>query len=216
MSKRPRLIIIDGYSLLFRAHMAYGNADSLRTRDGRPTGAVHGFTSMLLSILDRDKPEAVYVAWDAPGPTFRDGLFDAYKANRPETDPDLKAQFDVARRMVEAFNVPSAEIRGYEADDLIGTLARIGSRDGYRVIVVTGDSDQLQLVDETVRVRMTARGVSETLDYDAERVRAKYGVGPEQIADYKALVGDKSDNVPGVSGVGAVTAARLLNQWGSG
>lgn len=215
MNTRPRLVLIDGYSLLFRAHMAYGSADSLRTRDGRPTGAVHGFTGMLLSILEQEKPDAIYVAWDAPGPTFRDELYDAYKATRPETDPDLKAQFDVARRMVDAFGVACAEVPGFEADDLIGTLAEVGKAEGYDVIVLTGDSDQLQLVDDRVKVRMTTRGVSETVDFDADRVREKYGIGPEQVAEFKALVGDKSDNVPGVPGVGAVTAAKLLRQWGS-
>ncbi len=215
MSSRPRLVLIDGYSLLFRAHMAYGSADTLRTRDGRPTGAVHGFTGMLISILEKERPDAVYVAWDAPGPTFRDALFDEYKANRPETDPDLKAQFDVARRMVDAFDVACAEFPGFEADDLIGTLARAGVDEGYDVLIVTGDSDQLQLVGDGVTVRMTTRGVSESVDFDADRVREKYGIGPDQVADFKALVGDKSDNVPGVPGVGAVTAARLLREYGT-
>ncbi len=215
MATRPRLILIDGYSLLFRAHMAYGSADTLRTRDGRPTGAVHGFTSMLISILEKEKPDAVYVAWDAPGPTFRDELFDSYKANRPETDPDLKAQFEVVRRLVDAFDVACAEVPGFEADDLIGTLARAGVDEGYDVLIVTGDSDQLQLVSDAVCVRMTTRGVSESVDFDADKVRDKYGIGPELVADFKALVGDKSDNVPGVPGVGAVTAARLLREYGS-
>lgn len=211
---RPKLFIIDGYSLLFRAHLAYGSADTLRTRDGRPTGAVHGLTGMLLSIL-RERPQAVYVAWDAPGPTFRDEVFDEYKAHRPETDPDLRAQFGLARRMVEAFGVPSAEAPGFEADDLVGALAQLGADSGYDVVVYTGDSDQLQLVRDGVIVRMTGRGVSETKDYDAQAVVEKYGVRPEQFADFKALVGDPSDNIPGVPGVGKVTAARLLQQWGS-
>ncbi len=212
--EQPTLIVIDGYSLLFRAHLAYGSAETLRTRDGRPTGAIHGFTSMLLSIL-REQPDAIYVAWDAPGPTFRDGLFEEYKAHRPEADPDLKAQFGPARTMVEAFGIPSAEVEGFEADDLVGALADEGVRNGYRVIIYTGDSDQLQLVRDGVIVRMTGRGVSETTDYNAERVVEKYGVRPEQFADFKALVGDPSDNIPGVPNIGKVTAARLLQQWGS-
>lgn len=212
--REPLLVIIDGYSLLFRAHLAYGGAESLRTRDGRPTGAIHGFTSMLLSIL-KERPDAVYVAWDAPGPTFRDELFPQYKAQRPEADPDLKAQFGPAREMVDAFGIPSVEVPGYEADDLVGSLAERAREQGYRVCIVTGDTDQLQLVRDGVTVRMTGRGVSETVDYDHQRVLEKYGVRPDQMADFKALVGDPSDNIPGVPGVGKVTAARLLQQWGS-
>lgn len=210
---RPKLFLIDAYSLLFRAHLAYGGRESLRTTDGRPTGALFGFTGMLLSIL-REKPDAIYVAWDAPGPTFRDELFEAYKAHRPEPDPDLKAQFQPARQIVEALGIPSAEVPGYEADDLIGSLAEAGCRAGYDVVIYTGDSDQLQLVQDHVTVRMTGRGVSETTDYDPDAVFRRYGVRPEQFADFKALVGDTSDNIPGVPGVGEVTAAKLLQQWG--
>jgi len=169
---------------------------------------------MLLSIL-REKPDAIYVAWDAPGPTFRDELFEAYKAHRPEADPDLKAQFQPARELVEAFGIPSAEVPGFEADDLIGALAEEGLRNGYDVLIYTGDSDQLQLVRDGVTVRMTTKGVSQTTDYGIAQVVEKYGVRPDQIADFKALVGDSSDNIPGVPGVGAVTAARLLQEWGS-
>jgi len=167
---------------------------------------------MLLSIL-RDGPEAVYVAWDAPGPTFRDEAFADYKAHRPEVDPDLKAQFGLVRRMVEAFEIAAVEEPGFEADDSVGALAVAGVEDGFDVVIYTGDSDQLQLVGDGVTVRMTTRGVSETADYDARAVYEKYGVRPDQFADYKALVGDSSDNIPGVPGVGKVTAARLLQEW---
>jgi len=208
-----RLILIDGYSLLFRAYMTQG--PYFTTSDGRPTGAVRGFTNMLLTLLNQERPDALYVAWDAPGKTFRDEKFEAYKAHRPQIADDLIQQFPVARRIVEAFGISAVEVPGFEADDLIGTLAKRGLQEGYKVIIVTGDSDQLQLVREGVTVRMTRTGVTETDVYDAEKVDERYGVGPKQIPDYKALVGDSSDNIPGVPGIGKVTAAKLLQQWGT-
>lgn len=208
----PRLILIDCYSLLFRAFFA-GN--SLSTSDGRPTGALYGFSNMLLSLLDQEKPDAIYAAWDAPGKTFREERYEAYKGHRPDVAEELKAQFSVAREIMQVFGIPSVETSGFEADDWIGTLSVIGARSGYDVVIISGDSDQLQLVRDSVRVRMTQRGVSETALFDAEAVRQKYGVGPERIPDYKALVGDTSDNIPGVPGVGKVTAAKLLQEWGS-
>ncbi|HSV74311.1 MAG TPA: DNA polymerase I [Chthonomonadales bacterium] len=212
-TSRPRLVLIDGYSLLFRAYLTPG--PFFATSDGRPTGAVRGFANMLLTLLEQERPEAIAVAWDAPGPTFRDALFPEYKAHRPEIAEDLRAQFRGARDLVSAFGIPSAEAPGYEADDLIGALSVSGSAAGYDVVIVTGDSDQLQLVRDGVIVRMTRTGVTEMDAFDAARVREKYGVPPERMADYKALVGDTSDNIPGVPGVGKVTAVRLLGQYGS-
>lgn len=212
-ARKPRLVVIDGYALLFRAYLTPG--PYFATSDGRPTGAVRGFTNMLLTLLNQEKPDALYVAWDAPGKTFRDDKFESYKAHRPEVADDLRAQFPVARQMVEAFGIASVETPGFEADDLIGTLASVGVKEGYDVTIVTGDSDQLQLVGDGVSVRMTRTGVTDMETFDPDRVREKYGVGPEQIADYKALVGDTSDNIPGVPGIGKVTAAKLLQQWGS-
>jgi DNA polymerase-1 len=210
---KPRLVIIDAYALLFRAYLTPG--PYFATSDGRPTGAVRGFTNMLLTLLNQEKPDALYVAWDAPGKTFRDDKFEDYKAHRPDVADDLRAQFPVARQMVAAFGIASVETPGFEADDLIGTLASVGVKEGYDVTIVTGDSDQLQLVGDGVSVSMTRTGVTDMESFDADRVREKYGVGPEQIADYKALVGDTSDNIPGVPGIGKVTAAKLLQQWGS-
>ena len=209
----PTLVLIVGYSLLFRAYLTPG--PYFATSDGRPTGAVRGLANMLLLLLEQEKPDAIYVAWDAPGKTFRDDKYDQYKAHRPEIGEDLRKQFPMARTLVEAFGIGAAEESGFEADDLIGTLARIGVDQGYTVTIVTGDSDQLQLVRDGVGVRMTRTGVTDTDVYDAARVREKYGVGPEQIADLKALVGDSSDNIPGVPSIGKVTAAKLLQQWGS-
>jgi DNA polymerase-1 len=207
-----KLVLVDAYSLLFRAFFA---GRYLSTTDNRPTGALFGFTNMLFSLLNTEKPDAIIVCWDAPQRTHRSHEFEAYKAHRPEIDPQLRAQMPGARRIVEAFGIPSAEVGGYEADDLIGTLAARGAREGYSVTILTGDSDQLQLVGEGVTVQITQRGVSETKTYDADAVRDRYGIGPERIPDWKALVGDTSDNIPGVPGIGEKTATALLQQWGS-
>ncbi len=209
---RPKLVLVDAYSLLFRAFFA---GRPLTTTDNRPTGALFGFTSMMFTLLGNEKPDAIVVCWDAPEQTNRSKEFEAYKAHRPAPDPQLKAQMPVARRIVEAFGMQSAEVGGFEADDLIGTLATRGVHEGYHVVILTGDSDQLQLVGDGVVVQMTQRGVTDVRVYDAEAVRTRYGVGPERIADWKALVGDTSDNIPGVPGIGDKTATALLQKWGS-
>ncbi len=205
-----KLILVDAYSLLFRAFFA---GRYLSTTDDRPTGALFGFSNMLFSLLNTEKPDAMVVCWDAHQKTLRSQEFAAYKAHRPEVDPQLKAQMPVARELVEAFAIQSAEVGGYEADDLIGTLATQGAREGYAVTILTGDSDQLQLVGEGVSVQMTMRGVTDVKVYDADAVRERYGIGPERIPDWKALVGDTSDNIPGVPGIGDKTATALLQKW---
>jgi DNA polymerase-1 len=207
-----KLVLIDAYSLLFRAFFA---GRPLSTRDKRPTGALYGFANMLFTILNNERPDSIIVCWDAPGPTLREQEFEAYKAHRPEVDPQLRAQFPIARDLVAAFGIASAELAGYEADDLIGTLAKHGAREGFAVTILTGDSDQLQLVGDKIWVQMTQRGVSEVKIYDAGAVRERYGVGPEGIPDWKALVGDTSDNIPGVPGIGEKTATALLQRWHS-
>ncbi len=210
---RPRLVLVDGYSLLFRAYMAPG-AD-LSTSDGRPTGAVYGMANMLSTVVRQEKPSAICVAWDGPERTFRSELYDQYKAHRPPVAEDLIAQFPVARRLVDALGMASVESPGFEADDLIGTLSVQGAEQGYDVVIVTGDSDQFQLVTPHVSVRMMARGTSEGTLYDPARVEERYGIRPDQVAEFKALTGDPSDNIPGVPGVGKVTAAKLLRQYGT-
>ncbi len=207
-----KLVLVDAYALLFRA---FFSGRYLSTTDNRPTGALFGFTNMLLSILNNEKPDAIVVCWDAPHRTHRSVAFEEYKAHRPPIDPQLSAQQPVAREIVAAFGIQSAEQPGYEADDLIGTLCVQGVRDGYHVIVLTGDSDTLQLVTDHVHVQITQRGVSEVKTYDADAVRERYGIGPECIADFKALTGDSSDNIPGVPGIGDKTASALLQKFGS-
>ncbi len=212
-TKKPLLVLIDGYSLLFRAFFAPG--PFLSTTDGLPTGALFGFANSLLMVLEQEKPDAVYVAWDAPGKTFRHDSFEAYKANRPEAGEDLKKQLPVARELVEAMGIAAVEEPTFEADDLIGTLADEGVKEGYEVLVVTGDTDELQLVRDGVKVRMVRRGLTETKLYDEAAVVERYGIPPVRIPDYKALVGDSSDNIPGVSGIGDKTATKLLQEFGS-
>ncbi len=207
-----KLVLVDAYSLLFRAFFA---GRYLSTTDNRPTGALFGFSNMLFTLLNNEKPDAMVVCWDAHQKTLRELEFEAYKAHRPQVDPQLKAQMPVARDLVEAFAIQAAEVGGYEADDLIGTLACQGVREGYTVTILTGDSDQLQLVGDGVTVQMTQRGVSDVKVYDTAAVRERYGIDPERIPDYKALVGDTSDNIPGVPGIGDKTATLLLQKWGT-
>jgi len=206
-----QLLIIDGNSLLHRAFHAL--PQSLSTSSGQPTNAVYGLAQMLLPLLEEKSPDAALVAFDAPGKTFRDELFEKYKADRTPTDETLIAQFDLAHELIDALGMAQTEITGYEADDIIGTVAEKARAAGFEVLIITGDRDALQLVDDQTKVLATIRGLSETRLYDPDKVYDEYGVRPEQIADYKALVGDSSDNIPGVAGVGPKTAARLLAQF---
>ncbi len=207
-----KLVLVDAYSLLFRA---FFGGRYLSTTDNRPTGALYGFSNMLFSLLNTEKPDAMIVCWDAHEKTLREQEFEAYKAHRPKVDPQLREQMPVARDLVEAFAIQSEEVGGYEADDLIGTLACQGVKEGYTVTILTGDSDQLQLVGDGVTVQMTMRGVTDVKLYDADAVRERYGIEPNRIPDWKALVGDTSDNIPGVPGIGDKTATILLQKWGT-
>ena len=212
MPQPKKLVVIDGYSLLFRA---FFGARYMSTTDGRPTNALFGFVSMLFYLLEKERPESVLVALDAPGKTFRDAEFAEYKAGRSETADELKVQLAQSRDLFAAFGIPSIELVGYEADDVIGTITREAEKNGYEAIIVTGDLDSLQLVDECVSVMTTRTGVTDVVKYTPAEVHERYGFGPELVPDYKALVGDSSDNIPGVPGVGPKTATILLNQFGS-
>ncbi|GMV38134.1 MAG: DNA polymerase I [Fimbriimonadales bacterium] len=211
-STRKTYIIVDGYSLVFRAFFA---TQLLTTSDGRPTNALFGLTNMLLSLLDKEHPYGIVVVFDAPGKTFRHAQFPEYKAHRKEADPALKEQLPVLRDLVAALGIPSLEVLGFEADDVAGTLAKRAAEQGFHALIVTGDNDQLQLVDDNVTVRMTMRGISDVVDFTPELVRERFGFGPERIPDYKALRGDPSDNIPGVPGVGEKTATLLIQEFGT-
>ncbi len=211
-TQRPTLVIIDGHSLLYRGFYA---TRPLTTSDGRPTNAVYSFTNMLLSLLDTVKPDAIVVAFDSPAPTFRHEAFTEYKAQRRETPSEFRPQVEMTRRLLEAMGIPVLAEEGFEADDLVGSLTRFATDLGYEVLIFTGDRDQLQLINEHVRVCAPQRGVSDLEIFDAQKVVEKYGIRPDQVVDFKALRGDPSDNIPGVPGIGEKTAVKLLQQFGS-
>lgn len=175
--------------------------------------AVYGFASMLFKILDDLRPEYIAVAFDTPKPNFRHKEFVGYQAQRPKTDSELIGQIEKVHELVRAFNIPIFELEGFEADDVIGTLSKQATKEKLEVIIVTGDRDLMQLVNDKVRLYMPTRGLSEGQIFSEKEVEEKMGVGPELIVDYKGLVGDASDNYPGVPGVGPKTAITLLKKY---
>jgi DNA polymerase I len=210
---RPTMLLVDGYGLIFRAYHAV--PASISTGKGEQVNAVFGFASMLLDVLKREQPEYVIVALEG-GRTFREEQFDGYKAHRAPMPDDLRSQIARIRSFIDAMNIPIEEREGYEADDVIGSLAKeCGERGDMRVVIVTGDSDLLQLVDDHVTVVLPgAQRFNDIRMFDREGVVNRYGFGPELVADYKALVGDTSDNIPGVPGIGEKTAKALIGQYG--
>ncbi len=207
------LAVIDGNSLLHRAFHAL--PPTMTAPDGRPTNAVFGFLQMLLKLVADIAPDSVIVAFDRGKPAFRTEALKAYKAHRPPTAAELRVQFPMVKEVLEAMAVPVVEVEGWEADDLLGTLAERAKATGALVLLVTGDRDALQLVDERVRVVSTRKGLTDIVVYDRDGVIGKTGVPPELIPDYLGLKGDASDNIPGVPGVGEKTAARLIAEHGS-
>jgi DNA polymerase-1 len=203
----PKVYLIDGTSQLFRAFFA---VRGLANSDGLPTGAVFGFTSMLRKLINDERPEYIAVAWDLEGPTFRHGTFADYKANRPPMPEDLSPQFDYAKQVCEGFRIPSLELEGYEADDLIATYARLATEAGFEVVVVASDKDLLQLVGDGV----TVLNPSKDIKLDAAGVAEYFGAPPERVRDVLGLMGDAVDNIPGVPGVGEKTALALVQTYG--
>jgi len=213
MSEETRLVLIDGHALAYRAYHAL--PDDLTTSKGELTNAVYGFTSMLLKVLEDEEPTHIAVTFDK-GPTFRHEIFKEYKAHRAKMPDELRTQMSRVRRVVETLDIPIYEQEGYEADDVLGTLARQAEARDVNTLIVTGDMDLLQLVDEHIRVLTSRWRFSDTVIYDVERVKERYeGLEPGHLVDYKALMGDKSDNIPGVYGVGEKTATKLLKKYGS-
>jgi DNA polymerase-1 len=208
--RQPLLVLIDANGLVYRAFFAL---PYFTTSDGQPTNAVYGFTTMLLKVLEEESPEYVAVAFDKPGPTFRHEAYAEYKATRRKMPDDLRPQIGMAKEVVDALQLPIFEVAGFEADDVIGALARQAEAQGIDVLIVTGDLDALQLVSPHTKVMMTARGITETTVYDEAAVRERFGIAPRQIPDLKSLKGDPTDNIPGVPGVGEKTASRLLRQY---
>lgn len=219
---RPRLVLIDGYAVAYRDYFGTINAlasgRSFRTSKGEPTNAVHGFAQRLLDIIQsKEPPEYLAVVFDA-GLSERDTHFTDYKANRVEMPDDLSSQIARIHDVVAAFNIPILELEGYEADDVIGTIAHDAVEMGLRVHIITGDSDLLQLVNDHVLVQQLVnrvKGKGEDRFYTPAGVEERYGVRPDQFVDYKAIIGDSSDNYPGIKGVGEGTAPKLLQQYGT-
>lgn len=213
--KKPLLLLFDGHALLHRAFHALPSLAVTRT--GEPTGALYGFASMLLKVLAEYKPTHWAIALDAPSPTFRHEQFKEYKAQRKPAPDELKSQLVRVKDLIKAFNIPLFEIPGYEADDIIGTISKKASEQGIDTIIVTGDTDTLQLVSPRVKVLTPKPGrpFSDTVLYDEEAVRQRYHLSPNQLADLKGLKGDPSDNIPGVQGIGEKTATKLIQTFGS-
>ena len=209
----PTLFLIDGHALAYRAFFALTRgASSFTTRAGEPTAGVFGFTSILLRLFEQEKPEYLAVAFDT-GKTFRDKLFPEYKATRAKMPEDLRPQINRIRLLLDAFHVPRLEVEGYEADDVLGSVARRVVAQGYGVKIITGDRDLLQLVNDRILVNLPGKSIAEAKDYRAADVKDYLGVRPDQVIDYKALVGDTSDNIPGVTGIGEKTAITLLAKY---
>ena len=207
------LLLLDGMSLAFRAY--YALPDTLATKSGVVTNAAHGFASMLQYLIREQQPSAVAVAFDAPGDTFRDEMLEDYKAGRAATPWLLPAQFDIIREVMDALAIPVIEAPGFEADDVIATLATQAAGRGCEVVIVTGDRDSFQLVqDPYIRVLYNKRGVSDYTLYDEAGILERTGVAPEKYVLLAALRGDPSDNLPGIPGVGEKTAAKLINKYG--
>lgn len=209
--KKPLLVLVDGSAVF---HRGYHAIPHLSTRDGTPTNAVLGFANIMYKVLETRKPDYVVITWDKNGDTFRKKLYPEYKATRSKQPDDLYAQIPTTREFVEAMNMPWIELDHYEADDIIGTLAKQAEQRGdLDIIIATGDKDQLQLIDKLTVVDMfNPRGL-EPSRYDLAKMQEKYGLTPAQFIDYKAIVGDTSDNIPGVRGLGDKGAQKLLAEY---
>ena len=212
MSSNETIVLLDGHSLV---HRAYHAVRPLSNSNGEPTHAVYGFTSMLIKAIGELKPDYMAVTFDRSKPTFRHREFVEYKAQRPPSPEDLRSQFKPVRDVVTALDIPIYELDEYEADDLLGTLASQAAEAGLQSMIVSGDADMLQLVNDSVRVMTPRVGFSQTVVYDVAAVQRRYGVLPSILPDWKAIKGDPSDNIKGVAGIGDKGATRLLTQFGS-
>jgi len=210
------LYLIDGHALAYRTYYALtsGGTNSARwlTSKGEPTAGIYGFTSVLLRLLEQERPDYLAVVFDT-GKTFRDELYPEYKATREKMPEDLRPQIDRIRELVDTFNIPRAELEGYEADDVLGSLANWAVDQGLTVKIITGDRDLLQLVNDRITVNLPGRSLSDAQDYFPDDVKESLGVWPDQVVDLKAIIGDRSDNIPGVYGVGEKTAVKLLEKY---
>ena len=212
-SKPSRLVLLDSHAILHRAYHALPDFSSTK---GEPTGALYGLILMLLKIKETLKPDYIVATRDLPGQTVRHEMFEAYKATRMKADDELVAQLERAPKIFEAFGIPVYSKTGYEADDMLGTIVKtVSGRSDIETIIATGDMDTLQLVGPRTRVFTLRKGLNDTVIYDDDAVKARYGFGPEHMTDYKGLRGDPSDNIPGVKGIGEKTATELIKEFGT-
>ncbi|MDK9709802.1 DNA polymerase I [Acidaminobacter sp.] len=207
-----KIMIIDGNSLLNRAFFAL---PPLTNKDGVPTNAIHGFLSMIYKMFETYEPEYMTVAFDLKGPTFRHIAYDQYKGTRKGMPEELRVQVPILKEILDALNIHRMELEGFEADDLIGTVSKRCGERGLKVLIVTGDKDALQLVDDQIEVLITKKGISQIETYDADAILKEYSLTPLQLIDFKGLSGDTSDNIPGIPGVGPKTAIKLLETYKS-
>jgi len=205
-----KLVLIDGNAII---HRAFHALPPLNNKDGLPTNAVYGFFTMLLKIIEDLQPEYLIVCFDKAAPTFRKQLYVGYQATRPKVSDDLSPQFEVVHKALDEAKIKHFAVDGYEADDLIGTISKEAKAKDIQTIIVSGDRDLLQLVNAKVLMLAPIVGMTKMTLFDETKVREKYGLEPWQIVDYKALVGDASDNYPGVTGIGPKTASGLLNKY---
>ncbi len=214
VTQKKTLVLLDAHAII---HRAYHALPQFTTRDGFPTGAVYGFVSMILKIIDDFHPDYIVAAYDLPKPTFRHETFEGYKGTRKETDEELKMQIGITRTFCELFSIPIYDSPGFEADDILGTIAeKTKDEKDLSLVIASGDMDTLQLVEgKRVRVFTLKRGLSDTIIYDEKAVRDRFGFAPPLIVDYKALRGDPSDNIPGIRGIGEKTALFLVNTFGT-
>ncbi|MBU0578087.1 hypothetical protein KJ742_04730 [Patescibacteria group bacterium] len=210
-SEGKRFVVIDGNHLIHRAF--YAIQAPLKTSSGEQTNAIYGFASMLLNIIEAEKPSYIALTFDEKAPTFRHDEHEGYKATRTKAPDELYAQIPRIRELVEKFNIPIYSKEGFEADDMIGTLAKKAEEQGITTFIVTGDMDALQLISPYTYVVFPHKGYRDPFVFNKEEVVKKYGITPEQVVDYKALMGDSSDNIKGVEGVGTVGATKLLREY---
>lgn len=207
-----KLILIDGNSVLYRAF--YALPTSISTSSGQVTNAVYGFVSMLIKLINMEKPDAIIAAFDK-GKTFRIELYEEYKAHRPPTSDELIGQFPMAREVLNAMNIPVIEIEGYEADDILATLAKKANTGNINTIIVTSDRDAFQLISPNIKIMTMRKGITDIVIYDEKKLHERYGIPPERIIDMISLKGDPSDNIPGVPGIGEKTAMKLVQEFGT-
>ncbi|CEH32120.1 5'-3' exonuclease, SAM domain protein [Aneurinibacillus migulanus] len=213
MTLQPhKIMLVDGMSLLFRGYYALANRGPMYAKNGYPTNAIYGFMQYFFDAIGTFTPTHIICCWDMGAKTFRNEKFPDYKANRGEAPDDLLPQFELVKEMVEALGVPNIGVPGYEADDVIGSLSRTFAKEA-QIIILTGDHDALQLIEENVHVAIMKKGLSNYKVYTLDVLHAEKGLSPIQMIDVKGLMGDASDNYPGVKGIGEKTAIKLITEY---